>query len=70
MNFLKMFGQTAPTAPEIEWPTFDFSSLLGILTDGIGSVVMPALPFLIGAAAIVGAVTWIYKRGRGVVKLK
>lgn len=56
--------------PQISFPTFDFSTVLEVLSSAIGAVAVPALPYLIGAAALTGVVTWIVRKGKGVVKLR
>lgn len=71
MNVLKVLGQTTP--PDIDFEEvggFDWAGLLTIFTDAISTVAMPALPFLIGAAALGGAFTWISRRGKSAVKIK
>lgn len=54
----------------IVFPTFDFSEVLDILSGAISAVAMPAVPYLIGAAALTGIVGWVVRRGSRAARLK
>lgn len=56
--------------PAITYPTFDFADVITGLSGAITAVVVPALPFLVAAAALTGAVGWIMRKGKSAAKLR
>lgn len=61
---------TVTTDPITTWPSISLSGVLTVLSDAITNLVLPNIVYIVGAVALVGAVSWVIHKASRSVRLR